>query len=195
MISKWSKSAKFRAAAILALIILVTAFSLVQASGWGGKTPPSPNPRPIQPNPPGGGEVFDPDEPQMFILRVVQDELACVEIKNFPSDTLLIATMGKMWTRGVNGIEVGEIYTGEINTSTEQSSPREQSSSCFPIPEELMGEKRISIRLQSEDERPYYAFNWFYNTDSEVAEPEVTPTVTPTLVPTPTTTPTPAPVG
>ena len=60
--------------------------------------------------------------------------------------------MGKMWTRGVDGIEV----------ATVSSAVGGAFSETFNIPAALQGEAQIAIRLES-TVGGFYAYNWFYN--------------------------------
>ena len=91
--------------------------------------------------------------PTIKILAVVQDGSVTFETNNFPADEDFTVTMGKMYTRGVNGIEVGTFNSGDGSSSQQ----------TFDIPEELYGSYKISIRAQTDHMYPYYAFNWFYN--------------------------------
>ena len=59
--------------------------------------------------------------------------------------------MGKMGTKGVDGIEVGETYSGAGGSLT----------ATYSIPKSLRGLDRIAIRLESPS--GYYSYNWFYN--------------------------------
>ncbi len=90
--------------------------------------------------------------PTFTITEVVEDESVTILTNNFPADYDFDILMGKMFTRGVNGI-----YVTSVNSSTGG-----ELTGTFSIPEELMGEYRIAIRLES-TVGGYYAFNWFYN--------------------------------
>jgi hypothetical protein len=63
--------------------------------------------------------------------------------------------MGKMWTGGINGIEVTSFNSGEGGTLT----------ATYTIPADLAGQERIAIRLQGDY---WYAYNWFWNNTATV---------------------------
>ena len=165
------KSGRF--AAFLSLVVLIVAVGIAQASG------------PMRPQPPmrPGGmgmwghvqRVWYPMEPvpTIKIIAVVKDESVTFETADFPEDEDFTVTMGYMYTRGVNGIEVGTFNSGD----------GEPSQQTFEIPEDLQGQYRIAIRAQTDHTFPYYAFNWFYNNTTEtqatpVAEEETAVTET-----------------
>ena len=128
-----------RVATILSFVVLIVAFGVVQASG------------PIRPHPPmrPGGmgmwghmrKVWYPMEPvpTIKIIAVVQDESVTFETADFPEDEDFTVTMGEMYTRGINGIEVDTFNSGDGGTFQQ----------TFEIPEDLHGEYRISIRAQT----------------------------------------------
>ena len=88
--------------------------------------------------------------PYFFITAVQKDTTVSIKAYNLPKDTDFTVLMGKMWTMGINGIEVTPLNSGEGGTL----------EATFDIPVELAGEQRIAIRLQGE---VYYAYNWFWN--------------------------------
>jgi len=88
--------------------------------------------------------------PYFFITAVEKDTTVSIKAYNLPKDTDFTVLMGKMWTMGINGIEVTTLNSGEGGTL----------EVTFAIPAELAGEQRIAIRLQGE---VYYAYNWFWN--------------------------------
>jgi len=88
--------------------------------------------------------------PYFFITAVEKDTTVSIKAYNLPKDTDFTVLMGKMWTMGINGIEVTTLNSGEGGTL----------EATFEIPAELAGEQRIAIRLQGE---VYYAYNWFWN--------------------------------
>lgn len=90
--------------------------------------------------------------PTFTITEVVEDESVTILTNNFPADYNFDVLMGKMFTRGINGI-----YVATVNSSTGG-----ELTGTFNIPEELFGDYRIAIRLQSAEDG-YYAYNWFYN--------------------------------
>jgi len=88
--------------------------------------------------------------PYFFITAVEKDTTVSIKAYNLPEDTDFTVLLGKMWTMGINGIEVNTLNSGEGGTL----------EATFTIPAELAGEQRIAIRLQGE---VYYAYNWFWN--------------------------------
>ena len=88
--------------------------------------------------------------PYFFITAVEKDTTVSIKAYNLPKGTDFTVLMGKMWTMGINGIEVTTLNSGEGGTL----------EATFAIPAELAGEQRIAIRLQGE---VYYAYNWFWN--------------------------------
>lgn len=94
--------------------------------------------------------------PTFSILAVKTDETVTIKTNNFPKEMEFDVLMGKMWTRGIKGIYVTTINSGEGGTF----------EATFEIPEELEGEVRISIRLESDT--GYYAYNWFWNNTATV---------------------------
>jgi uncharacterized lipoprotein YbaY len=175
------KSSRVRYSAIFAALVLILVFSAVQASGparpphppmppqndgmwgmqmpsWGMSMPKWPpwHPQPWHPRP-----WYPPQPvPKIKIVAVFEDLIVFFETENFPENKNFMVTMGEMYTRGVDGIEIGVFNSGD-------GSP--QLIGAF-IPPELFGLDRISIRAQSDDEYPYYAFNWFYNTTAIAPE-------------------------
>ncbi len=152
-----------RVAALLSFVVLIVAFGVVQASG------PM---RPMPPMKPGGmgmwghmRKVWYPMEPvpTIKILAVVKDGSVTFETADFPENEDFTVTMGKMYTRGINGIEVGTFNSGDGGAQQQ----------TFDIPEDLHGEYRISIRAQTDHTFPYYAFNWFYNNTTEATATSV----------------------
>jgi hypothetical protein len=98
--------------------------------------------------------------PSISITSVETDQEVTVETHNFPADKEFIVLMGKIGTKGVDGIEVTRIDSGEGGTLTE----------TFEIPSSLQGLYQIAIRLQTED-GVFYAYNWFYNNKEAVESP------------------------
>ncbi len=91
--------------------------------------------------------------PTFSITAVVRDDNVTITTKNFPPNQLFDVTIGPMYTQGIGGIKVGEIPSGAGGTIT----------ATFPIPNELKGQSRLSIRAQTRHANPYYAYNWFWN--------------------------------
>ena len=94
--------------------------------------------------------------PTFEILTVTADQSLTIRTHNFPANQTFKATMGPMGTKGVNGIEVGNINSGAGGTF----------EATFPVPAALVGSYQIAIRLQTSHLYPYYSFNWFYNNTS-----------------------------
>ena len=90
--------------------------------------------------------------PYFFIQSVVRNGTVTIKGYNFPADTTFKVRMGKMWTRGMDGIKVDTYESGDGGTFT----------ATFDIPDSLAGEYRIAIRLENSSSG-YYAYNWFYN--------------------------------
>lgn len=97
--------------------------------------------------------------PSFKIIAVKQNSDVTIETNNFPPNQVFKVTMGLMGTRGVNGIEVGTLNSGNGGKLTEM----------FNIPAGLHGQAQISIRAQTAGSNPYYAYNWFWNNDANVA--------------------------
>jgi hypothetical protein len=96
------------------------------AAGGAGITPPSPGYTGI---------------PTISILSVDEDESVTIKTHNFPANQDFKVLMGKMGTRGIGGIHVTTIASGSGGSFTE----------TFEIPNELKGNYRIAIRLQTSD--------------------------------------------
>jgi hypothetical protein len=65
--------------------------------------------------------------------------------------------MGKMYTRGIGGINVGTLDSGAGGTLT----------ATFNIPDALENDARISVRAQTAHANPFYAYNWFHNATAD----------------------------
>ncbi|MFN2206059.1 MAG: META domain-containing protein, partial [Candidatus Promineifilaceae bacterium] len=89
--------------------------------------------------------------PTIKIVAVVEDYLVVFETHDFPEDEVFTVTMGEMYTRGVNGIEVGSFNSSDGTLWL-----------AF-TPDALYGRDRIAIRASTDHQYPYYAFNWFWN--------------------------------
>ena len=90
--------------------------------------------------------------PTFTITAVVKDDSVTIETNNFPADRDFTVLMGAMGTKGVDGILVTTINSGEGGAFSE----------TFEIPEDLIGDYQIAIRLESTT-GGFYAYNWFYN--------------------------------
>jgi hypothetical protein len=100
--------------------------------------------------------------PVITITGVVRDEEVTFQTYNYPANVDFSVTMGPMFSRGVNGIHVGD-----FNSGAGGSFPV-----TMPIPAELAGSQQISIRAQSGHPMPYafYSYNWFFNNSTVAPE-------------------------
>lgn len=94
--------------------------------------------------------------PTFSITNVKVDTSVTIQTYNFPAGEGFDVLMGYMGTRGINGFFVESINTGNGGTF----------SDTYTIPDQLKGEYQISIRLQSNTGKGYFAYNWFYNNTS-----------------------------
>jgi hypothetical protein len=92
--------------------------------------------------------------PLIYIQSVEKDSKVTIKTQNFPKNLDFDVLMGKMWTQGISGIKVDTINSGDGGSF----------ELTFDIPEDLHGEQRIAIRLQSAS--GYYSYNWFWNNDA-----------------------------
>lgn len=100
----------------------------------------------------GGGYGVYYGIPTISITSVNADDNVTIQTNNFPAQKDFQVYMGKIGTRGVGGILVTTINSGDGG-----SFP-----ATFDIPAALKGDYQIAIRLQTADNY-FYAFNWFYN--------------------------------
>ncbi|WP_420629409.1 hypothetical protein [Candidatus Leptofilum sp.] len=100
----------------------------------------------------GTGTVYT-GIPTFKITAVAKGDNVTIETNNFPANQTFTVTMGKMFTRGIGGIVVGTIESGEGGKLT----------ATFEIPEALKDDGRIAIRAQTAHVNPFYAYNWFWN--------------------------------
>ena len=105
--------------------------------------------------------------PSTSILDVTEDSTVTIRTYDFPADQDFVVTMGKFGTRGVAGYIVTTVNSGTGGSF----------DLTFNIPAVLYDLDKIAIRLESA--QGYYAYDWFYNTDGNVAPAVVTPTVVP----------------
>jgi hypothetical protein len=91
--------------------------------------------------------------PTFKVTSVTAGESVTIQTNNFPANMTFAVTMGKMYTRGIGGINVGTLNSGAGGTLT----------ATFDIPEALANDARISIRTQTAHANPFYAYNWFHN--------------------------------
>jgi hypothetical protein len=94
--------------------------------------------------------------PTFSIKSVIKGTSVTIKGNNFrPNDTYDVR-MNWMWTRGIAGTIVQTVTT---------DADGNLSDVTFDIPDFLENTNKIAIRLQSPS-TGYYAYNWFYNTDS-----------------------------
>ncbi|GJM40542.1 MAG: hypothetical protein DHS20C20_08240 [Ardenticatenaceae bacterium] len=105
----------------------------------------------------GGGSSSYIGIPTFTITAVSAGENVTIKTNNFPANMTFNVTMGKMYTRGIDGISVGTIESGEGGTM----------SATFDIPDALKDDGRIAIRAQTAHANPYFAYNWFYNASTD----------------------------
>jgi hypothetical protein len=93
--------------------------------------------------------------PLTTITAVNAGESVTVSGTNFTKNDTYTVMMNWFGTRGINGVVVGTVSTGD-------SSTFEQT---FTIPESLVSASSIAIRFESAN-TPYYSFDWFNNADT-----------------------------
>jgi hypothetical protein len=110
----------------------------------GGVPPSSPTPQP----PVGYTGI-----PTMWITKVVANSEVTFQTYNYPPNQTFTVTEGRMGTRGINGIVVGQFNSGTGGSF----------QITVPIAAALAGSSQISIRAQTSHANPYYSYNWFFN--------------------------------
>lgn len=113
--------------------------------------------------------------PTFSIQSVVSDTSVTIKTANFPANDTFNVYMNYMGTRGIGGTKVTSVDTDAGGTLT----------MTFDIPDFLIGQQRIAIRLESPTSG-YYSFNWFWNNttgDIPVTGPTPTPGPTSTALP------------
>lgn len=93
--------------------------------------------------------------PTFSITAVVRNKTVTIQTANFPKDEKFVVRMGDYGTKGVNGIVVAEVNSGQGGVQ----------SFTFDIPSNFKGSSRIAIRMDSVSGR--YAYNWFWNTTAK----------------------------
>jgi len=101
------------------------------------------------PTPPSGYRGF----PTFSIASVVRNQNVTINIVNLPPNDVFRVRMGRMSTRGINGI-IGKSFETGVGGSKHIK---------FTIPAELKGLRQIAIRIESKTGSGYFAYNWFYN--------------------------------
>lgn len=109
-------------------------------------------PRPVQSDgtPSSGAPV-----PTFEILSVVKNKQVTIKTYNFPAGKDFVVTMGKIGTRGIDGLQVATTSSGKGGTFT----------ATYSIPSKFHGDLQVAIRLQSPS--GYYSYNWFYNNTTD----------------------------
>lgn len=91
--------------------------------------------------------------PTISIVSVNAGNSVTVRTHNFPANDTFVVTMGVIGSRGVGGIKVDTIDSGNGGSF----------DLSFKIPDPLTDDYQIAIRFQS-PQSGYFAYNWFYNT-------------------------------
>ena len=112
--------------------------------------------------------------PTFVITAVEKDQWVEIQTDNFPAGDHFNVTMGPMGSKGINGIVIGTTYSG----------PGGRFTMKYDIPPALKGSSQIAIRLESPTSN-YYAYNWFYNSNTNVPTTAVMVTTRPALFPAP----------
>jgi hypothetical protein len=108
-------------------------------------------------SPPPNGDPGYIGYPTFAIAAVVQDKNVTISPHNFPPNDTFYVRMNWMGTRGVAGSVVQTVTTNGKGVLDDFK---------YPIPDFLMGEYQIAIRLES-PYSGYYAYNWFYNNSTK----------------------------
>lgn len=106
--------------------------------------------------------------PLIDILGVEEGERVTIRARNFPRNVRFNVLMGEIGTRGVDGIVVATINSGDGSFTR-----------TFDIPRSLADDNRIAIRLESTTTR-HFSYNWFDNDDfGDVRDDDREPVVIP----------------
>lgn len=131
-------------------------------------TPPAtPTPTPEQPPATPPTQAI----PTFEIKAVDPAKTVTILTKDFPESVDFVVRMGKIGTKGIDGIVAAEITSSDTGSF----------EATFPIPAELADEAWIAIRLDSKV-GGWYSYNWFVN---QTLQPTPEPTQEPTEEPTP----------
>lgn len=109
----------------------------------------------------GANQVRSSTIPTISISSVVTDQTVTIQTHNFPANQNFAVTMGPFGSKGINGIPV----------ATTNSGVGGSFSVTYNIPAQLKGSYQIAIRLQTNHQYPFYAFNWFYNNTTTTGSP------------------------
>jgi hypothetical protein len=96
--------------------------------------------------------------PTFQVCSVVQNQSITIKTNNFPANQAFTVTMGPFGTQGIGGYVVGTMNSGVGGALT----------ATFNIPPQLAGYTLISVRAQTGQAYPFYAYNWFWNTTATV---------------------------
>ena len=94
--------------------------------------------------------------PTFSVIDVNPDKNITIRTYNFPANDTFAVLMGKIGTKGVNGIRVATQNSGKGGSFTAK----------YQIPDELKGLDLIAVRLQSTTGSGYFSYNWFVNNTS-----------------------------
>ncbi len=106
--------------------------------------------------------------PTFSIKSVVKNQSVTILTSNLPPNDTFTVTMGKYGTKGVGGIVV----------TTTNSGSGGSLELTYTIPTDLYNFNPLAIRMQSPT-TGYFAYNWFWNTDSSVSPTPTPPPSTP----------------
>jgi hypothetical protein len=99
-------------------------------------------------------EADVPSFPFLTVIEVVRDEEVTIRFTNLPAGVTYDVLMGKIGTKGEDGILVGTVRSQSGGTVVKS----------FPIPSALRGDSTIAVRMEAPSRGPNaYAYNWFRN--------------------------------
>ncbi|PKN85262.1 MAG: hypothetical protein CVU46_11575 [Chloroflexi bacterium HGW-Chloroflexi-8] len=91
--------------------------------------------------------------PTSAIVSAVKAEDVTIKFINLPKDTDFKVLIGKYGTKGVGGTQVGTFDSAAGGTQT----------FTYDIPDALINEARLAIRLEATEGTKYYAYDWWWN--------------------------------
>jgi LysM repeat protein len=109
----------------------------------------------------GTGEPVIPvtgSAPSLSVLSVVKGKSVTIQAVNYPAYSEFRVLMDKIGTKAVDGIRVG--------TATANKDGAFKAS--FDIPDELLDQSLIAIRIEATGRSGHYAYNWFQNATTSV---------------------------
>ena len=104
------------------------------------------------PQPGSGYQGF----PTFTIQSVARNQTVTIQISNLPKNDTFDVRMGAFGTAAVNGHKVDSFNSGSGGSQT----------FTFDIPAQLKGARKIAIRIESTSGSGFFAFNWFYNSNT-----------------------------